>query len=171
MMAASTFKNVGLKATEHISKIVVDPRDSKTVYVAAQGPLWSSGGERGLYKTTDGGKTWKAILTKGPWTGVTDIAIDPRDPDILYAATHQRHRTVWGVDRWWPRIRHLQVDRCGRASWTELTNGLPGSDKGKMAIAISPQQSGRPLRGDRVGRPQGRCMAFSGCRCQLDEDE
>ncbi len=80
-----SFKNLGLKESEHIAKILVDPRDSDTVYVAAQGPLWSSGGERGLYKTTDGGETWKAILTAGPYTGVTDVAFDPRDPSTIYA--------------------------------------------------------------------------------------
>ena len=78
-----TFKQMGLAKTEHVAKIVVDPRDSQVVYVAAQGPLWTAGGERGLFKTCDGGSTWEPILTKGPWTGVTDIVIDPRDPDVL----------------------------------------------------------------------------------------
>jgi photosystem II stability/assembly factor-like uncharacterized protein len=92
-----TFENVGLKESEHVSKIVVDPRNSNIVYVAAQGPLWSSGGQRGLFKTTDGGQTWSAILEKGLWTGVTDIVMDPRNPNVIYAATHQRHRTVWAL--------------------------------------------------------------------------
>ncbi len=135
-----SFQNVGLKATEHISKISVDPRDSKTVYVAAQGPLWSSGGERGLYKTTNGGESWAAILTKGPWTGVTDIALDPHQPNTLYAATHQRHRTVWSVIDGGPESGLFKSTDAG-SSWTELTNGLPGADKGKMSIAISPQKS------------------------------
>ncbi|MFN9980271.1 MAG: WD40/YVTN/BNR-like repeat-containing protein, partial [bacterium] len=73
-----SFKNVGLAKSEHISKIVVDPTNSDTVYVAAQGPLWSAGGERGLFKTTDGGATWNNILSKGPYCGVTDVVIDPK---------------------------------------------------------------------------------------------
>ena len=89
-----TWKNMGLRKSEHISKIIVHPNNSDIVWVASQGPLWSSGGERGLYKTTDGGKNWKKVLGGGEWTGVTDILIDPRNPDRLYAATWQRHRTV-----------------------------------------------------------------------------
>ena len=90
-----SWDNVGLKKSEHIGKIVIDPRDSNIVYVAAQGPLWSPGGDRGLYKTTDGGKTWKAVLAISENTGVTDVVLDPRNPDILYAATYQRRRHVW----------------------------------------------------------------------------
>ncbi|MHC4227017.1 MAG: WD40/YVTN/BNR-like repeat-containing protein, partial [Planctomycetota bacterium] len=92
-----SFKNVGLKDSEHISRILVDPRNSDIVYVASQGPLWSPGGQRGLYKSRDGGQTWEQILSKGPYTGVTDVVFDPRNPDVLYAATHQRHRTVWAL--------------------------------------------------------------------------
>jgi photosystem II stability/assembly factor-like uncharacterized protein len=132
-----SFKNMGLKDTEHISKIVVDPRDSDTVYVASQGPLWSAGGQRGLYKTTDGGENWKLILSKGPYTGVTDLAIDPRNPDVLYAATHQRHRTVWALVNAGPESGiHKSVD--GGETWRELKSGLPDADKGKMSLAVSP---------------------------------
>ena len=134
-----SFKNMGLKASEHISKIVVDPRDSKSIYVAAQGPLWSPGGERGLYKSVDGGKTWKCVLAKGEWTGVTDVVIDPRNPDVLYAATHQRHRTVWALLDGGPESGVFKSTDAGE-TWDELTNGLPGEDKGKMSLAISPQQ-------------------------------
>ncbi|MCU0233716.1 MAG: hypothetical protein MUE90_06770, partial [Thermoanaerobaculales bacterium] len=90
----ASWKKLGLAESQHISKIIVDPGDSDTVYVAAQGPLWSSGGERGLYKTTDGGASWTQVLAAGPWTGVTDLLMDPRDPQRLYAATWQHHRTV-----------------------------------------------------------------------------
>ena len=75
-----SWKNVGLKSSEHIGRIAIDPRDSNHVYVAAQGPLWGPGGDRGLFKTTDGGKTWKNILAISEHTGVTDVAIDPRKP-------------------------------------------------------------------------------------------
>ncbi|UCD95465.1 MAG: glycosyl hydrolase [Candidatus Zixiibacteriota bacterium] len=132
-----SFKNMGLKDTEHLSKIIVDPRDSDTVYVASQGPLWSAGGQRGLYKTTDGGENWKLILSKGPYTGVTDVAYDPRDPDVLYAATHQRHRTVWALVNAGPESGiHKSVN--GGETWRELKSGLPSADKGKMSLAVSP---------------------------------
>ena len=131
------FKNVGLENSEHIANILVDPRDSDTVYVASQGPLWSAGGQRGLYKTTDGGKSWKQILSKGPYTGVTDLAFDPRDPDVLYAATHQRHRTVWALVNAGPESGiHKSTD--GGQTWQQLKNGLPSADKGKIALAVSP---------------------------------
>jgi len=109
-----SFKNMGLKDSEHISKILVDPRDSDTVYLASQGPLWSPGGDRGLYKTTDGGKTWVQILSKGPYTGVTDVAFDPRNPDVIYAATHQRHRTVWALVNGGPETGIFKSIDAGR---------------------------------------------------------
>ena len=84
-----SWTNMGLKESQHIGMIKVDPRDSDIVYVAAQGPLWSGGGERGLYKTTDGGKTWKLILSAGEFTGANEVHLDPRDPDTLYASLHQ----------------------------------------------------------------------------------
>jgi hypothetical protein len=89
-----TWQNKGLGNTEHISTMVVHPENSDVVWVSAQGPLWTPGGERGLYKTADGGETWRKLLGDDEWTGVTDIVMDPRDPDVLYAATWQRHRTV-----------------------------------------------------------------------------
>lgn len=133
-----TFTNMGLNQSEHISRIVVDPHNSKVVYVAAQGPLWSSGGQRGLYKTIDGGKVWKAVLAKGPWTGVTDIAIDPHNANTLYAATHQRHRTVWGVIDGGPESGIFKSIDGGK-TWAELSNGLAAEDRGKMSVAVSPQ--------------------------------
>jgi photosystem II stability/assembly factor-like uncharacterized protein len=87
-----SWRNVGLKTSEHIGRIAIDPRDSNVVFVAAQGPLWSGGGERGLYKTTDGGRTWKAVIPGTENTGATDVVIDPSNPDVMYAATWQRRR-------------------------------------------------------------------------------
>ncbi|MCP4611205.1 MAG: glycosyl hydrolase [Planctomycetes bacterium] len=132
-----SFKNMGLKDSEHISKILVDSRDSDTVYLASQGPLWSPGGDRGLYKTTDGGKSWVQILSKGPYTGVTDIVFDPRNPDVIYAATHQRHRTVWALVNGGPETGIFKSIDAGK-SWKELKGGLPGEDMGKIALAVSP---------------------------------
>ena len=134
------FTNVGLKESEHISKILIDPRDSRVVYVAAQGPLWSSGGQRGLFKTTDAGATWNAVLAKGPWTGVTDVVFDAKNPDVIYAATHQRHRTVWALIDGGPESGIFKSTDAGE-HWTELTNGLPGADKGKMSLGVSQQNS------------------------------
>jgi photosystem II stability/assembly factor-like uncharacterized protein len=134
----ASWKNVALKASEHVSKIVVDPRDSDVVFVAAQGPLWSAGGERGLYKTTDGGATWKKVLGAGDWTGVTDLVADPRDADVLYAATWQRQRTVAAYIGGGPESGvHKSTD--GGETWTKLEGGLPGGNLGKIGLAVSPQ--------------------------------
>ncbi len=93
--AGKSWKNVGLKKSEHIARIVIDPRNTNVVYVAAQGPLWGPGGDRGLFKTTDAGKTWKNILSVSENTGVTDVVMDPKNPDMLIAASYQRRRHVW----------------------------------------------------------------------------
>jgi photosystem II stability/assembly factor-like uncharacterized protein len=136
-----TWENVGLKASEHIGKILIDPRDSNVVYVAAQGPLWSAGGDRGLYKTTDGGKTWKTVLTISENTGVTDVVFDPRDPDVLYAAAHQRRRHVWGIVAGGPESGlHKSTD--GGATWKKLTNGLPSEEIGRIGLAIASSDPG-----------------------------
>ncbi|MCG8467440.1 MAG: glycosyl hydrolase, partial [Gemmatimonadetes bacterium] len=124
--------------SEHLSRILVDPRDSDVVYVASQGPLWSPGGDRGLFKTTDGGETWTNVLSAGEYTGVTDVVMDPRDPDVLYAATWQRHRTVAALMGGGPESGlHKSTD--GGDTWAELTTGLPSGPKGKIGLAISPQ--------------------------------
>ncbi len=129
------WENMGLKASEHIAKILVDPRNSQVVFVAAQGPLWKAGGDRGLYKTTDGGKTWKAVLTVDGHTGVTDIVLDPRNPEVIYAATYQRRRHVWGMVNGGPGCGiHKSLD--GGQTWTRLNEGLPKDDLGRIGLAI-----------------------------------
>jgi photosystem II stability/assembly factor-like uncharacterized protein len=134
----TTWSNVGLKASEHIGRIVVDPRNSNVVYVAAQGPAWSPGGERGLYKTTDGGKTWTRLLGGGDWVGVNDVQLDPRNPDRLLAATHTRQRRVWGQVSGGPESAlHRSID--GGATWTKVTTGLPGEELGRIGLAVSPK--------------------------------
>ncbi|MET0555538.1 MAG: glycosyl hydrolase [Vicinamibacteria bacterium] len=136
--AGASWENVGLKDSQHISKIVVHPQKPEVVWVAAQGPLWSKGGDRGLFKTTDGGKTWTKVLGAGEWTGVTDVTIDPRDPDRLYAATWQRHRTVAGYLGGGPESGlHRSTD--GGVTWEKLKTGLPEGSLGKIGLAISPQ--------------------------------
>ncbi len=133
------WEHLGLDDSQHLSKIMIHPEDSKTLFVAAQGPLWSPGGERGLYKTTDGGANWKNVLSAGDWTGVTDVVMDPRDPDRLYAATWQHQRTVAALIDGGPESGiHKSVD--GGETWTRLTEGLPKGNMGKIGLAISPQQ-------------------------------
>jgi photosystem II stability/assembly factor-like uncharacterized protein len=134
-----TWENMGLEASEHISTMIVHPEDSDVVWVAAQGPLWSSGGDRGLYKTTDGGETWQKVLGDDTWIGATDIVMDPRNPDRLYAATWQRHRTVAALLDGGPGSG-IHKSEDGGETWEELTTGLPSSNMGKIGLAISPQE-------------------------------
>ena len=133
----ATWEKKGLEASEHISKIIVHPDDPDTVWVASQGPLWSPGGERGVFKTTDGGETWENTLSAGEYTGATDLVIDPRNPDRLYAAMWQHHRTVATYVGGGPESG-LWKSEDGGQSWTELETGLPEGNMGKIGLAISP---------------------------------
>lgn len=132
-----SFKNMGLKNSEHIGKIIVHPDNSNIVYVAAQGPLWNDGGDRGLYKTTDGGKNWELILEISPKTGVTDIVIDPRNPDVIYAASYQRRRHVWTLINGGPESAIYKSEDGGK-NWDKLSKGLPSGLVGRIGLAISP---------------------------------
>lgn len=132
-----SWKNVGLKTSERIGRIAIDPRDSNVVYVAAQGPLWGAGGDRGLFKTTDGGKIWKNVLSISENTGVTDVAIDPQTPDTLYAASYQRRRHVWTLINGGPESAIYKSTDAG-ATWNKSRSGLPTVDMGRIGICISP---------------------------------
>lgn len=132
------WKNMGLKTSEHISKIIVHPTNSKVIWVAAQGPLWSKGGERGVYKSTDGGQSWKQLLGDDAWTGATDLIIDPRNPDRLYAATWQRHRSVAAYMGGGAGTA-IYLSDDGGENWVKSSKGLPSSDLGKTGLAISSQ--------------------------------
>ncbi len=132
-----SFQRVGLDNSEHIAKVLVDPRDSDVVYVAAQGPLWSPGGDRGLYKTTDGGKSWSKVLEISENTGVTDVHFDPRDPDTLYAAAYQRRRHVWTLINGGPESALYKSTDAGK-TWRKISRGMPSGDVGRIGLAVSP---------------------------------
>ena len=132
-----SWTQMGLKNSEHIGKILVDPRDSDVVYVAAIGPLWSEGGDRGVYKTTDGGETWNAVLTIDKHTGINDIILDPRNPDILYAAAYQRRRHVFTYLGGGPNSGMYKTTDGG-GSWEKINKGLPSVDMGRIGLAMAP---------------------------------
>jgi len=132
-----SWKNMGLKNSEHIGMITIDPRDPNTVYVAAYGPLWSAGGDRGIYKTTDGGNTWKTVLTVSENTGFNEVRMDPRDSKVLYATAHQRRRHVFTYISGGPESA-IYKSTDGGESWNKIHNGLPKVDLGRIGIAISP---------------------------------
>jgi len=137
MDGGKSWRNMGLGRSEHISKILVHPGNPDIVFVAAQGPLWNKGGERGVYKTTDGGKSWKRILGDDEWTGATDVVFDPVDPSWIYAATWQRHRNVAAYMGGGPGSGiHRSTD--GGETWERLSSGIPGSNLGKIGLAVSP---------------------------------
>jgi photosystem II stability/assembly factor-like uncharacterized protein len=132
-----SWRNVGLKESEHIGRILIDPRNSDVVYVASQGPLLSKGGERGLYKTTDGGTTWTRVLHVDDWTGVNDVQLDPRNPDVLIATTWQRQRRTCCFVAGGPGSGvHRSTD--GGKTWTKSQAGFPAGDLGRIGLTISP---------------------------------
>ncbi len=132
-----TWENMGLKHSEHISKILVDPKDTRAIYAAAEGPLWSPGGERGLYKSTDNGKTWNLSLHISQDTGVTDAAFEPGNPDTLYAAAYQRRRSVAAFMGGGPGSGLYKSIDAGK-HWQKLTAGLPKGEMGRIGLAVSP---------------------------------
>ncbi len=131
------WKRAGLEHSEHIGRIVVDPRDSDTVWVAAQGPLWRSGGDRGLYRTKDGGKTWERVLRVSDDTGINEVWLDPRDPDTVYATAYQRRRHVWTLIDGGPESA-LYKSTDGGTTWRKITTGLPDVDMGRIGLCVSP---------------------------------
>src|SRR5476649_2443335 len=131
---------MGLEETRHVGRILIHPTDPNTVYVAACGHLWGSNPERGVFKTTDGGKSWKKVLYVDDNTGATDLIIDPVNPLILYAAMYQHQRKAWGYNGSGAGSAiYKTVD--GGATWTKLTNGLPPGDKGRIGIDLFPSDS------------------------------
>ncbi len=138
--AGASFEHMGLDESEPIGNIVIDPRDTQTVYVAALGPLWRAGGDRGLYKTTDGGATWERVLHISEDTGISQVAMDPRNPDVLYASTWQRRRHTGLLVAGGPE-GGIHKSEDGGATWRKLSKGLPSPDRhdiGRIGLAISP---------------------------------
>ena len=133
----ASFTKVGLEHSEHIGKILIHPDDSNTVYVAAQGPLWKEGGDRGLYRTTDGGKTWEKILNVSENTGINEVHMDPSNPDIMYASAYQRRRHTWVLIDGGPESGIYKTTNGGE-TWKKANRGLPGEDKGRIGMAVSP---------------------------------
>ena len=135
--AGRTWQRMGLQKSEHIGRILVDPRNGDVVLVAAEGPLWAPGGERGVYRTTDGGATWTPALQIDEHTGVTDLEFDPSNPDIVYAAGYQRRRHAWGFLAGGPSSGIWKSTDNGK-TWRKVTNGLPKGDMGKIGLAVTP---------------------------------
>jgi photosystem II stability/assembly factor-like uncharacterized protein len=133
----ANWRNMGLKTSEHIGSILTDPRNSDVIVVAAYGPLWRAGGDRGVYKTTDGGKTWTAVLTISENTGVSEVHRDPRNPDILYAVAHQRRRRVFTYIGGGPESG-IYRSKDGGETWEKINRGLPEGDLGRIGLTISP---------------------------------
>ncbi len=131
-----SWKNMGLKNSEHIANVVVDPSDPNTVYVAAYGPVWSDGGDRGVYKSTDGGATWTCVKSVSAYTGCNNLVMDPRNPKVLYAAFHQRQRKVFTYIGGGPESAVYKTTDGG-ATWKKM-EGLPSGDVGRIGIDVSP---------------------------------
>ena len=130
-----TWKNVGLPNSKHIARIIVDPVDHDVVYVAALGSLWGPGGERGVYKTTDGGLTWARILHVDDDTGATELVMDPSNNKVIYAATYQRRRATWGFNGGGPGSAMWKSSDAGR-TWTKLTQGVPAGHLGRIGMDV-----------------------------------
>lgn len=133
----ASWQRMGLAGSQHIGRILIDPRDSRVVLVAAEGPLWNGGGERGVYRTEDGGETWTPVLDAGPDTGATDLEFAPDDPDTVYAATYQRRRHIWSFLGGGPGSGIHRSEDNGR-TFRRVTRGLPKGDVGKIGLAVTP---------------------------------
>jgi len=131
-----TFRNMGLHGTQHIGKIRVHPTEPNTVFVAAVGPLWAAGGERGVYKTSDGGASWRNVLSVDEHTGAADIVLDPSDPDVIYVSTLQRERRAYSYVGGGPGSG-IWKSTDGGESWTRLRDGLPTSGMGRIGLDVS----------------------------------
>ena len=139
MDGGRSFRNMGLETSLHIGMIAVHPDDSRTVFAAAQGPLWAAGGERGLYRTRDAGESWELVLEIDEHTGVNEVYFDPRNPEVMYATSWQRRRHQWTMIDGGPGSGiHKSTD--GGEIWRAINRGLPSGDKGRIGFAVSPMK-------------------------------
>ena len=138
----NTWENMGLEKSEHIGKILIHPGNSDIIYVAAEGPLWNGGGDRGVYRSTNGGESWTQVLEIDENTGVTDLEFDPSDPETIYAAAYQRRRKTWSLLAGGPNSG-IYKSTDGGSSWKKLTTGLPSGDMGKIGLAVTPADPDR----------------------------
>ncbi|MGF1606714.1 MAG: WD40/YVTN/BNR-like repeat-containing protein [Rhodothalassiaceae bacterium] len=139
MDGGKTWTNVGLKDSGHISKIWINPADSDHVRVAAQGSLWSDGGDRGLYETQDGGETWNRLLEVDDFTGVNEFVVHPDDPDRIVASSYQRRRHVWTLINGGPGSG-LHKSSDGGQTWQEISRGVPTGELGRIGLAQAPSE-------------------------------
>jgi len=137
----ASFRRMGLLDSEHIGDILVDPRDSDVVFAASQGPLWASGGDRGLFKTTDGGAHWERVLHVSDDTGIADIVFDAFNPDVMYASSYQRRRHVGLLVAGGPEGKIFRSEDGG-TTWEEIMDGIPNVDLGRIALEVSPDDAG-----------------------------
>lgn len=136
-----SWTHMGLRTSQHIGRIIVHPTKPDVVFVASVGPLWADGGERGLYKTIDGGKTWKAVIKISEHTGVTDVIMEPSNPDVMYAAAFQRQRKAYSFVGGGPESA-IYKSTDGGESWTKLTEGLPKVEVGRIGLDVSRSRPG-----------------------------
>ena len=139
----ATWSNMGLEKTKHIGRMLIHPRDPETVYVAAVGDLWAQNPERGVYRTRDGGVSWERVLYIDENTGAIDLVMDPNDPSTLFAAMYQRRRTGFGFNGGGPGSGIYRT-MDGGENWTEMTEGLPEGDKGRIGLDVY-QQNGNVI--------------------------
>lgn len=133
----ASWKNMGLEDSRHIGGIVVDPRNSNIVFVAAEGSAWGPGGDRGLYRTSDGGESWEKVLDISEHTGINNVVIDPTNPDLMYATSEQRRRHTFTKIGGGPESAvYRSLD--GGITWKKSIKGLPSVHIGGMGIDISP---------------------------------
>src|SRR5215475_4793062 len=130
-----SWKNMGLKDSKQIARIIVDPVDHDVVYIAALGSLWGPGGDRGVYKTVDGGLSWSRVLATDENTGATELVMDPSNNKTLYAATYQRRRSTWGMNGGGPGSAIWKSTDAGR-TWAKLTKGLPEGPMGRIGMDV-----------------------------------
>ncbi len=158
--AGNTWRHMGLEGTNHVGRILIHPRNPDVVYVAAVGDLWGPNDERGVFRTQDGGETWEKVLYIDEHTGAIDLAMDPGDPNTIFAAMYQRRRTGWGFNGGGPGSG-LYRTFDGGDSWTELTAGLPEGDKGRIGVDVF-RQDGNVVYALVEAEPRSADQGFGG---------